>query len=55
MTAPLTQHQAEIERNVRAWEAKPLLKTIYAGFYRRILTLIDPAIQIGRASCRERV
>ena len=44
MTAPLAQHQAEIERNLRAWEAKPLLKDIYAGFYRRILALIDPAI-----------
>jgi SAM-dependent methyltransferase len=44
MTAPLAQHQAEIERNLQAWNAKPLLKEIYAGFYRRILTLIDPAI-----------
>ena len=44
MTAPLAQHQAEIERNLRAWNAKPLLKEIYAGFYRRILGLIDPAI-----------
>lgn len=44
MTALLAQHQAEIERNLRAWEAKPLLKEIYAGFYRRILALIDPAI-----------
>ena len=44
MTAPLAQHQAEIERNLRAWQAKPLLKEIYAGFYRRILALIDPAI-----------
>jgi SAM-dependent methyltransferase len=44
MTAPLVQHQAEIERNLRAWEAKPLLKEIYAGFYRRILALIDPGI-----------
>ncbi len=44
MTAPLAQHQAEIERNLRAWNAKPLLKEIYAGFYRRILALIEPAI-----------
>ena len=44
MTPPLAQHQAEIERNLRAWNAKPLLKEIYAGFYRRILGLIDPAI-----------
>ena len=44
MTAPLAQHQAEIERNLRAWNAKPLLKEIYEGFYRRILSLIDPAM-----------
>jgi SAM-dependent methyltransferase len=44
MTAPLEQHQAEIERNLLAWDAKPLLKEIYADFYRRILSLIDPAI-----------
>jgi SAM-dependent methyltransferase len=44
MTAPLAQHQAEIERNRRAWNDKPLLRNIYAGFYRRILALIDPDI-----------
>ena len=44
MTAPLAQHQAEIGNNLRAWQAKPLLKEIYAGFYRRIVALIDPAI-----------
>ncbi len=44
MTAPLAQHQAEIERNLRAWNAKPLLREIYAGFYRRILALVKPAI-----------
>jgi len=44
MTVPLAQHQAEIERNLRAWDGKPLLQNIYAGFYRRILALIDPAI-----------
>jgi SAM-dependent methyltransferase len=44
MTAPLAQHQDEIERNLRASEAKPLLKDIYAGFYRRILGLVNPTI-----------
>jgi SAM-dependent methyltransferase len=44
MTAPLTEHQAEIERNFKAWETKPLLKDIYAAFSRRILALIDPAV-----------
>ena len=46
MTARLTEHQAEIERNLRAWDAKPLLKEIYAAFTRRILALIEPAILI---------
>jgi SAM-dependent methyltransferase len=44
MTAPLAQHQVELERNLRAWNAKPLLRDIYAGFYRRIVALMDPAI-----------
>jgi SAM-dependent methyltransferase len=44
MTAPLSQHQAEIQRNLRAWESKPLLQQIYASFYQRILVLIDHAI-----------
>ena len=43
MTPPLEQHQAEIHQNLKAWEAKPLLKEIYAGFSRRILALIDRA------------
>ena len=44
MTLPVTQHQTEIEQNLRAWKAKPLLQEIYAGFYRRILAVIDPNI-----------
>jgi SAM-dependent methyltransferase len=44
MNVPLTQHQAEIEQNLRAWQSKPLLQEIYAGFYQRILTRIDPSI-----------
>ena len=44
MTAPLTDHQAEIQRNLQAWQAKPLLKEIYAAFSRRIMGLVDPAI-----------
>jgi len=38
---PLAQHQAEIQQNLRRWEAKPLLQRIYAGFYDRIVALID--------------
>jgi len=41
---PLERHQAEIGQNLRNWEAKPLLQEIYAGFYRRILALMDPQI-----------
>ena len=44
MTAPLVQHQTEIERNRRAWESKPLIREIYSAFYRRILALLDPAL-----------
>lgn len=44
MTAPLAQHQAEIERNRRSWQSKPLLQSIYAGFYERILTLVQPEL-----------
>jgi SAM-dependent methyltransferase len=38
---PLGQHQIEIHENQRAWDHKPLLQKIYAGFYRRILEWID--------------
>ncbi len=41
---PLKQHHAEILQNLRSWESKPLLQEIYAGFYRRILALIDPRL-----------
>jgi SAM-dependent methyltransferase len=44
MRASLTQHQVEIQRNREAWQRKPLLREIYAGFYRRILARIDPAL-----------
>ena len=41
---PLTQHQAEIQRNLRNWAAKPLLQKIYAGFYNHIVTLMDERV-----------
>jgi SAM-dependent methyltransferase len=44
VTLPLTQHQEEIEQNLRAWEGKPLLKEVYAAFSRRIVALIDSAV-----------
>ena len=42
MTAPLTQHQVEIQSNLAAWKKKRLLQKIYAQFYQRIMALIDP-------------
>ncbi len=41
MALPLSQHQAEIERNGSAWQAKPLLRETYADFYHRIAALVD--------------
>jgi SAM-dependent methyltransferase len=41
---PLAQHQAEIQQNLRRWETKPLLQKIYAGFYDRIVALIDERV-----------
>ena len=40
----LSQHQLEIQKNLQAWNAKPLLQKIYAGFYQRILARIDTRI-----------
>jgi len=44
MNLPLDQHQTEIERNRRAWESKPLLREVYASFYRRIIGLMDRSL-----------
>ena len=44
MRTPLTRHQTEIQRNLEAWRKKPLLRTIYAGFYRRIVYLLDTSL-----------
>ena len=41
MNRDLSQHQSEIQRNLRAWQTKPLLRRIYAGFYERIEALMD--------------
>ena len=40
----LEQHQVEIEQNLRFWQSKPLLREIYADFYRRIVAQIDRSI-----------
>ena len=44
MNSPLEQHQHEIQQNLRSWESKPLLQKIYAGFYDRIVALIDERV-----------
>jgi len=44
MATALEQHQIEIQRNRAAWEGKALLREIYAGFYERIVGLIDQRI-----------
>jgi SAM-dependent methyltransferase len=41
----LAQHQIEIQKNLGTWQNKPLLQTIYAQFYQRILRLIDPELR----------
>jgi SAM-dependent methyltransferase len=38
---PLNQHQTEVQRNLGAWHDKPLLRQIYAGFYNRIVALLN--------------
>jgi SAM-dependent methyltransferase len=37
------RHEREIDANLEAWRARPLLREIYAGFYDRILKQIDTA------------
>lgn len=44
MSVDLSQHQTEIQRNLRSWERKPLLQEVYAGFYRRIVALVKPEV-----------
>src|SRR5256885_12910066 len=41
MSTPLAQHQTEIQRNLEAWQKKPLLRQIYSKFYERIVALLD--------------
>jgi hypothetical protein len=40
----LEQHNREIHENRLFWEKKPLLRRVYAGFYREIAHRVDPAI-----------
>ena len=45
MSTPLEQHNVEIQDNLRSWEGKPLLRRIYADFYRRIVALMDRSLE----------
>jgi len=38
------QHQIEIRQNLSSWNAKPLLRRIYASFYQEIIALIEPQL-----------
>lgn len=38
------RHRAEVEKNRRSWERKPLLREIYAGFYERIREALDRSV-----------
>ena len=38
---PADQHLREIEKNLAAWNRKPLLQEIYSGFYQDIIGRIN--------------
>ncbi len=44
MSVSPAQHQIEIRRNREVWQRKPLLRELYAGFLRKGLAWIDPAL-----------
>jgi SAM-dependent methyltransferase len=41
---PIGQHNVEIERNLQAWNRKPVLRLAYRDFHKRIAALIDPSL-----------
>jgi hypothetical protein len=41
---PLDQHNVEIERNLRSWNRKPVLRRAYREFHERIATHIDRSL-----------
>ena len=44
MMRPLEQHQVEIQRNLRTWHRKPLLRQVYSDLYAHVVRLIDPSM-----------
>ena len=43
-TIPIDQHNVEIERNLQAWNRKPVLRRAYREFHERIAAHIDPSV-----------
>ena len=48
----ISQHNVEIHENQRHWERKPLLREVYAGFYRKIARRLEgrpagPVVECG--------
>ena len=41
---PIGQHNVEIERNLRAWNRKPVLRLAYRDLHKRIAAHIDPSL-----------
>ena len=41
---PIGQHNVEIERNLRSWNRKPVLRLAYRDFHTRIAAHIDPSL-----------
>lgn len=44
MSPAIEQHNIEILKNRTYWEKKPLLRKVYAQFYREIVSSLNPAI-----------
>ena len=41
---PTEQHQIEIQKNLRVWNKKPLLRKLYGEFYQRIVGLFGGSV-----------
>lgn len=50
----ITQHNIEIHENLAHWERKPLLREVYAGFYREIAARLGGPARGSRRRMRFR-
>ena len=41
----IDQHNIEIQKNLKSWESKPLLRDIYKEFYKKIHNYIDYSVE----------